>query len=93
MRSSSSASSRSDSPERSKTRPNSTLPLAPSPALRAALPGVDDPAGLPVYVDARISALEKCIVGGGSRSIKILVDPEVFTRMPGIEVVETPGEE
>ena len=24
--------------------------LAPSPALRAALPGVDDPAGLPVYV-------------------------------------------
>lgn len=25
-------------------------PLAPSPALRAALPGVDDPAGLPVYV-------------------------------------------
>ena len=43
---------------------------------------------LPVYVDARITALDECIVGGGSRSIKIIVDPEVFTRMPGGEVVE-----
>ncbi|MCB2222727.1 MAG: hypothetical protein KQH83_01030 [Actinobacteria bacterium] len=46
------------------------------------------PDGLPVYVDARIPALEQCIVGGGSRAIKLLVDPEVFTRMPGVEVVE-----
>ncbi|MBU1227998.1 MAG: hypothetical protein KJ698_12405 [Actinobacteria bacterium] len=46
------------------------------------------PDGLPVYVDARIPALETCIVGGGSRSIKLLVDPEVFTRMPGVEVID-----
>ena len=46
------------------------------------------PVDLPVYVDARIPGLERCIVGGGSRSMKILVDPEVFTRMPGIEVIE-----
>jgi len=46
------------------------------------------PIGLPIYVDARIPLLEKCIVGGGSRSIKLLVDPEVFARMPSVEVVE-----
>jgi prolyl-tRNA editing enzyme YbaK/EbsC (Cys-tRNA(Pro) deacylase) len=46
------------------------------------------PDGLPVYVDARIPALETCIVGGGSRSIKLLLDPEVFTRMPGVEVID-----
>jgi prolyl-tRNA editing enzyme YbaK/EbsC (Cys-tRNA(Pro) deacylase) len=44
--------------------------------------------GLPVYVDSAIPALDRCIVGGGSRSIKVLVDPEVFLRMPGVEVVE-----
>jgi len=43
---------------------------------------------LPIYVDARIPALEQCIVGGGSRSIKLLVDPGVFTAMPGVEVIE-----
>jgi len=46
------------------------------------------PAALPVYVDARIPGLDECIVGGGSRSMKVLVDPEVFGRMPGVEVVE-----
>ncbi|MCJ7725326.1 MAG: hypothetical protein MUP76_02915 [Acidimicrobiia bacterium] len=46
------------------------------------------PDGLPIYVDARIVALEECIVGGGSRSMKLLIEPEVFARMPGVEVVE-----
>jgi prolyl-tRNA editing enzyme YbaK/EbsC (Cys-tRNA(Pro) deacylase) len=46
------------------------------------------PEGLPIYVDGRIPQLERCIVGGGSRSIKLLIDPEVFVRMPGVEVVE-----
>jgi hypothetical protein len=41
-----------------------------------------------VHADARILVPEKCIVGGGSRSIKIVVDPEVLSRMPGIEVIE-----
>ena len=44
--------------------------------------------GLPIYVDSRITALPECIVGGGSRAIKVLVDPEVFTRMDGVEVIE-----
>jgi prolyl-tRNA editing enzyme YbaK/EbsC (Cys-tRNA(Pro) deacylase) len=46
------------------------------------------PGGLPIYVDARIPLLERCIVGGGSRSIKLLIDPEVFNDMPGVEVIE-----
>lgn len=46
------------------------------------------PADLPVFVDAAIVALPRCIVGGGSRAMKVLVDPEVFTRMPGVRVVE-----
>ena len=43
--------------------------------------------GVPVYVDDRIAALGRCIVGGGSRSLKVVVDPEVFGRMDGVEVV------
>jgi prolyl-tRNA editing enzyme YbaK/EbsC (Cys-tRNA(Pro) deacylase) len=43
--------------------------------------------GVPVYVDDRITALDRCIVGGGSRSLKVVVDPEVFERMDGVEVV------
>ena len=45
------------------------------------------PEEVPVYVDARIVALGRCIVGGGSRSMKVLVDPEVFGRMPSVTVV------
>ena len=41
----------------------------------------------PVYVDARIVALDRCVVGGGSRSMKVTVDPEVFARMERVEVV------
>lgn len=42
---------------------------------------------LPIYVDERIVALSRCIVGGGSRAMKVTLDPEVFTRMEGVEVV------
>ncbi len=45
------------------------------------------PDGLPIWVDARIAALERVIVGGGSRSIKLLVDPVAFTAIGG-EFVE-----
>lgn len=43
---------------------------------------------IPVYVDARVMERKRVIVGGGSRSLKINVDPEVFTRMPNAEIVE-----
>lgn len=45
------------------------------------------PAGLPVYVDAAVLRLDRCIVGGGSRAMKVRLDPEVFQRMAGVTVV------
>ena len=45
------------------------------------------PPDLPVYVDERVMACEWIIVGGGSRSAKIRVTPEVLRRLPGVTVV------
>lgn len=47
------------------------------------------PEGLPLYVDARVVARPTVIVGGGSRSSKIRVDPEIFRRLPGCQVVQS----
>ena len=46
------------------------------------------PTDLPVYVDAAIARLDRCIVGGGSRGMKVRLEPEVFRRMAGVTVVE-----
>ena len=46
------------------------------------------PADLPLYVDARVVERERVIVGGGSRSLKLLVGSEVFQRMPQTQVIE-----
>jgi len=46
------------------------------------------PERLPVYVDARVLGRPTVIVGGGSRSTKVRVDPEIFGRLPGCRVVE-----
>ncbi len=46
------------------------------------------PDGIALYVDARVLGRPTVIVGGGSRSSKIRVDPEVFRRLPGCKVVE-----
>ena len=49
--------------------------------------GLVDPP--PILVDAAVMAVgPRAIVGGGSRSMKVVVDPEVFGRMPGVEVIE-----
>lgn len=45
------------------------------------------PDDLPVYVDSRVMELDEILVGGGDRSSKIYVDPEVFGRMPSVEVI------
>ncbi len=45
------------------------------------------PDNLPVYVDSRIIQLDEILVGGGNRSTKIYVDPEVFSRMPTAEII------
>lgn len=43
---------------------------------------------LRVLVDRRVTYEDRVVVGGGSRSLKIIVDPEVFTRMTAVEVIE-----
>ena len=45
------------------------------------------PAELPIYVDDTLLECEAVILGGGSRSKKIKVAPEVFSRLPGASIV------
>lgn len=45
------------------------------------------PPGLPLYVDAAVMDLPWIILGGGSRSIKVKIEPAALTRL-GAEVVE-----
>ena len=43
---------------------------------------------LTIYVDAAVMDVSRAIVGGGTRAMKILLDPEVFGRMDDVDVVE-----
>jgi prolyl-tRNA editing enzyme YbaK/EbsC (Cys-tRNA(Pro) deacylase) len=45
------------------------------------------PDHLPIYVDAKLMALDYLILGGGSRSWKIKTSPEVLRRLPNGRVV------
>ncbi|MGH3443668.1 MAG: YbaK/EbsC family protein [Nitriliruptorales bacterium] len=49
-------------------------------------PGGPDP--LRLYVDARVVERPRVIVGGGSRSLKVLVDSAAFHRLDRAEIVE-----
>lgn len=46
------------------------------------------PADLPIWVDSRVMTRERIVVGGGSRSWKVLLAPSELARVPGVEVVE-----
>jgi prolyl-tRNA editing enzyme YbaK/EbsC (Cys-tRNA(Pro) deacylase) len=46
------------------------------------------PAGLPIWVDARVLERERIVLGGGSRSWKVLAKPVILLALPGAEVVE-----
>jgi prolyl-tRNA editing enzyme YbaK/EbsC (Cys-tRNA(Pro) deacylase) len=46
------------------------------------------PDGVPLYVDARVLAQERVIVGGGSRALKLEIDPKDLLELPGARVVE-----
>lgn len=46
------------------------------------------PEGLPIWVDARVMARPRVVVGGGSRSCKVVCTPEVLRLIPGLEVVD-----
>ena len=49
------------------------------------------PEGLPIYIDARLMELEYVILGSGSRSSKLKLSPELFRRMPSVEIVADLG--
>jgi len=46
------------------------------------------PGGLPVLVDAAVMARERIVLGGGSRSWKVLAPPSILLTLEGVEVVE-----
>lgn len=43
---------------------------------------------LPIWVDARVMGRERIVLGGGSRSWKVLAAPSILLALPRIEVVE-----
>src|SRR4029078_3489999 len=45
------------------------------------------PATLPIWVDRRVMACARIILGGGSRSWKVIASPSILLRLPGVEVV------
>ncbi len=46
------------------------------------------PPELPIWVDARVMDRERIVLGGGSRSWKVLGTPDLLRALPGVEVVE-----
>ena len=45
------------------------------------------PDGLPIYVDEGLMSLPYVILGGGSRSTKVKIAPEIFTCLPGAQII------
>src|SRR5215475_4030006 len=45
------------------------------------------PEGMPLYVDDALMSCPYVILGGGSRSSKIKIAPEVFTRLPDAQII------
>ena len=46
------------------------------------------PEGLPLWVDAAVLERERVVLGGGSRSRKLLAPPALLLELPGAEVVD-----
>jgi prolyl-tRNA editing enzyme YbaK/EbsC (Cys-tRNA(Pro) deacylase) len=46
------------------------------------------PAGLPIWVDARVMRRERIVLGGGSRAWKVIGPPALLLALPGVEVIE-----
>ena len=45
------------------------------------------PAEMPIWVDDRVMARDRIVLGGGSRSWKVIASPAILQRLPGVEVV------
>lgn len=46
------------------------------------------PVSLPIWVDARVMTRERIVLGGGSRSWKVIAAPSILLALPAVEVVE-----
>jgi prolyl-tRNA editing enzyme YbaK/EbsC (Cys-tRNA(Pro) deacylase) len=46
------------------------------------------PAELPVWIDAAVMARPRIVLGGGTRSWKVIASPQILLAMPQVEVVE-----
>ena len=46
------------------------------------------PEGMQIWVDARVMERERIVLGGGSRSCKVLAAPAILQALPGVEIVE-----
>jgi prolyl-tRNA editing enzyme YbaK/EbsC (Cys-tRNA(Pro) deacylase) len=46
------------------------------------------PVTLPIWVDAAVMARPRIVLGGGSRSWKVIAPPAILTRLPNVDVVE-----
>jgi prolyl-tRNA editing enzyme YbaK/EbsC (Cys-tRNA(Pro) deacylase) len=46
------------------------------------------PDGLPVWIDAAVMTRPRVVLGGGSRSWKVIASPEILTKLPNAAVVE-----
>jgi prolyl-tRNA editing enzyme YbaK/EbsC (Cys-tRNA(Pro) deacylase) len=46
------------------------------------------PPGVPLWIDARVMSRDEIVVGGGSRSCKVVGPPAMLTALPGAEVVD-----
>lgn len=46
------------------------------------------PADLPVLIDAAVMARERIVLGGGSRSWKVIAPPAILSTIPSAEVIE-----
>ncbi len=45
------------------------------------------PDGLPVWIDAAVMERPRIVLGGGSRSWKVIAPPSILLTLPGVEVV------
>jgi prolyl-tRNA editing enzyme YbaK/EbsC (Cys-tRNA(Pro) deacylase) len=46
------------------------------------------PDGLPLWVDAAVMGRERIVLGGGSRSWKVIAPPTILLTLPNVEVVD-----
>jgi prolyl-tRNA editing enzyme YbaK/EbsC (Cys-tRNA(Pro) deacylase) len=49
------------------------------------------PDELPIWVDGRVMQRERIVLGGGSRSWKVIAPPDILLALPNVDVVEGLG--